>query len=240
MTLILSIIYQTFLIFSVLVFGVTISIIGRFVPIHVIDTIANYWGHSNLLALKYLCGLSYRTKGIENIPNTPSIIVCKHQSSWETIALRAIFPKQQTWVVKEELVRIPVLGTALNMLQAISIDRNSGVKALKKLLKNGAQSLAQGRYVFIFPEGTRVPAGSKGSYNIGAALLAEHTKIEIIPIAHNAGIFWGRRKLTIRPGTIDLIIGKSITTNERRAQEIIRSVEDWIERTVSSLPTIVN
>jgi 1-acyl-sn-glycerol-3-phosphate acyltransferase len=231
-----SLIYQVFLIASVIIFGTTISIVGHFVPIGVIDKIANVWGLTNLVALKYICGLTYRLIGIENIPASASIIVCKHQSSWETIALRAIFPKQQTWVVKQELVRIPVLGSALKMLQAIPIDRSSGIKALKQLIKRGTQSLNNGRYVMIFPEGTRVPPGSKGSYNVGAALLAEQTNSEIIPIAHNAGVFWGRRKLTKNPGTIDLVIGKSITTNGRKAQDVNRSLEDWIESTVRSLP----
>ena len=123
------------------------------------------------------------------------------------------------------------------MLQAIPIDRSSGIKALKELLMKGTRSLDQGRHVLIFPEGTRVPPGSRGSYNVGAALLAEHTSVEIIPIAHNAGIFWGRRKLTKRPGTIDLVIGKPISTKGRKAQEVNRSVEEWIETTVTSLPS---
>jgi 1-acyl-sn-glycerol-3-phosphate acyltransferase len=236
MVFIRSLIYQLFLITSVLLFGSTISLIGHFVPIGVIDKIANVWGLTNLVALKYICGLNYRLIGLENIPDSASIFVCKHQSSWETIALRAIFPKQQTWVVKQELVNIPVLGSALKMLQAIPIDRSSGIKALKQLIKRGTQSLNNGRNVMIFPEGTRVPPGSKGSYNVGAALLAEQTNSEIIPIAHNAGIFWGRRRLTKKPGTIDIIIGKSITTNGRKAQEVNQSLEDWIESTVRSLP----
>jgi 1-acyl-sn-glycerol-3-phosphate acyltransferase len=236
MILLRSLIFQLFFYFSVIFFGLTISLLGRWIPINKIDSLANLWGESNIKALKYLCNLSFRIRGLENLPKSAAIIACKHQSAWETIALRALLPSTQTWVVKKELVRIPFFGAALRALKAIPIDRSAGLKALKQLIRDGSQALREGRFILIFPEGTRVQMGTRGNYNIGAALLAERSGYPLIPIAHNAGVFWGRRNLIKKPGIIDIVIGEKIISNGLSVQEINYQLEEWIETSVLTLP----
>lgn len=231
-----SLIFQLFLYSSVIFFGLAISLLGRWLPISKVDQLANLWGQINIKALKYLCRLSFRIRGLENLPNSASIIACKHQSAWETIALRALLPNMQSWVVKKELVRIPIFGTALHELKAIPIDRSAGLKALKQLIRDGSQTLREGRIVIIFPEGTRVPIGTRGDYNIGAALLAERSGYPLVPIAHNAGVFWGRRSLIKKPGIIDVIIGQEIVCKGVSLHEVNHQLEEWIEASVAALP----
>lgn len=238
MTLLRSLAYQLFLVLSVAVFGGTIAVFGRWVPFHIIGRLGRRWALLNLTALKLLCRLDYRIQGLEHLPTSTCIVLSKHQSAWETIALRALLPIGQTWVLKQELLGIPILGSALRQFRPIAIDRAAGRLALKQLLTEGQRLLDAGRWVVIFPEGTRVAPGEHGVYNIGGALLAQRSGYPIIPIAHNAGVFWGRRSLIKRPGTIVVVIGPAIIGVGKSAQEINRDAEIWIENTVASLPMV--
>jgi 1-acyl-sn-glycerol-3-phosphate acyltransferase len=186
--------------------------------------------------LRALCGLRYRVTGLENLSRDNAILLSKHQSAWETIALVGILPRPQTWVLKRELLWVPFFGWCLAQFKPIAIDRGAGRKAIRQLLDQGARVLDEGRWVVIFPEGTRVPVGERGRYAPGGAMLAEKTGRQIIPIAHNAGVFWARRNMRKYPGVIDVVIGPAIETRHRRAQDINREVEEWIEATVASLP----
>jgi 1-acyl-sn-glycerol-3-phosphate acyltransferase len=183
-----------------------------------------------------ICGLRHRVTGLEHLPDGPCIVLCKHQSTWETISLRAILPLRQAWVLKRELLRIPIFGWALSQYRPIAIDRSAGRQAMRQLLAQGQEHIANGRWVVVFPEGTRVAAGERRRYNIGGAMLAEKTGAPVVPIAHNAGFFWRRRGVRKFPGTIDVVIGKPITTTGRKASEINAEVEGWIEGTVAQLP----
>lgn len=174
---------------------------------------------------------------MENLPSESAIVFCKHQSAWETIAIRAFFPLAQTWVLKRELIRIPIFGGALSAFDPIAIDRAAGRRAVKQLLEQGTKWLEQGRWVIIFPEGTRVPLGERRSYGIGGAMLAEKSGRVLVPVAHNAGLFWGRRSFLKYPGVVDLVIGPPVPVEGRRAGEINRDAERWIELTVAQLPT---
>jgi 1-acyl-sn-glycerol-3-phosphate acyltransferase len=162
--------------------------------------------------------------------------MAKHQSAWETLALRGLLPNGQCWILKQELLRVPVFGWALASMRPIAIDRNAGTKAIKQVIAEGTAALSEGRWVVVFPEGTRVAPGERGKYNIGGAMLAERSGYPIVPIAHNAGVFWRRRALVKYPGTIDLVVGPLIATEGRRATAIIADVENWIESKVASLP----
>ena len=189
---------------------------------------ASYWAHCALFWLKVTCNLSYEVRGSENIPNHPSIILCKHQSAWETIALQVIFPPQ-IWVMKRELLYIPFLGWAWMALSAIPIDRSSGREALKKLVAHGKDRLAKGLWVVIFPEGTRIAPGTRAKYHIGGAWLATHTQTTVVPVAHNAGLFWRKNAFVKTPGTITVSIGKPIETADLKTDALNQQVEDWIE-----------
>lgn len=186
------------------------------------------WARSMLFWLRLTCGVRHRVLGAENIPQLPVVILSKHQSAWETLAFQVIFPPV-SWVMKRELLRIPFFGWGLAMTSPIAIDRAAGREALKQLVEQGRQRLAQGFDVVIFPEGTRVQPGHQGRYNIGGASLAVQAGTPVIPVAHNAGEFWGKNAFLKRPGTITLSIGQPIPSAGKKSSELNHEVEAWIE-----------
>ncbi len=236
MILFRSLLYQVFLIASTLLYSIAVLMVGSNDSDRIVGRLGRHWGYANLWALKHLCGLDYRVQGIEHLPTQPAVVLCKHQSAWETIALRAFLPMQQSWVLKQELTKIPFFGWALARFKPIPIDRSAGRREITKLIREGTMLLDAGRLVIVFPEGTRVAPGMRHSYGVGGALLAERSGRPVVPIAHNAGVFWGRRSLLKRPGMIDVVIGPAIETQGRKATEINALTEAWIETTVSGLP----
>lgn len=195
---------------------------------------ASGWAYCTLFWLKLTCNLGVSVKGVEHIPKHPSIILSKHQSAWETIALQTIFPPQ-IWVMKRELLMIPFLGWAFMALAAIPIDRSSGREALKKLVAHGKDRLARGLWVVIFPEGTRTAPGQRAKYHIGGAWLASHTQSTVVPVAHNAGRYWRKNSFKKYPGTIQVVIGPPIETAGLKPDEVNQRVENWIEAEMLSL-----
>jgi 1-acyl-sn-glycerol-3-phosphate acyltransferase len=172
--------------------------------------------------------------GIENIPKTPSIVLSKHQSAWETLAFQQIFPAQ-VWVLKKELLHIPFFGWGLAMTSPIAINRSSGRAALKQIVQQGKDRLKQGLWIVIFPEGTRIVPGKKGKYGIGGAWLATHTGVSVVPVAHNAGELWGKNSFIKRPGTITVSIGAPIDPAGMKASELNARIESWIELEVARI-----
>jgi 1-acyl-sn-glycerol-3-phosphate acyltransferase len=192
------------------------------------------WAKSIVWWLRWICGLRYEVINPENIPPGPAIIMCKHQSAWETIALQAIFPPQ-VWVLKQELIRVPLFGWALSMLESIAIDRSSGKKAVEQIIEQGTQRLQSGKWIVVFPEGTRVAPGQRKKFGIGGAVLAEKSGFPVVLVAHNAGDFWRRRSLIKRPGTIKVVIGSPIDPAGKTAVEIKAMSENWINDTVEQI-----
>lgn len=192
------------------------------------------WTRFNLWWLKKTCGLNYRLEGAAYIPAGNVIIMSKHQSAWETLALQRIFGPQ-VWVLKRELLWLPLFGWGLAMLEPIAIDRKAGRKAVRQVIEQGTQRLKAGRCVVIFPEGTRVAPGERKRYGIGGALLAEHSGYPVVPVAHNAGEYWSRRSFIKRPGIIRVVIGPPIPSRDRRAADILADVETWIESTMARI-----
>jgi 1-acyl-sn-glycerol-3-phosphate acyltransferase len=231
-----SLVFFAYLVAAVVVFGVPVALFGGIWPCRVSAGLSRAWARATLFGLKWICGLDYRVQGLDGLPKDGAIVLCKHQSAWETIAIRALFPVEQTWVLKRELIRVPVFGWALNALAPIAIDRSQGRKAIQQLLSEGRAALEAGRWVIVFPEGTRTSPGERRNYGIGGAMLAERSGYPVVPVAHNAGVFWARRSLVKYPGTIHMIVGPQIESRGRRAQEINAQVEQWIEDTVVSLP----
>jgi len=236
MVLFKSLLYFSFLVISTTLFGILLSTVGWLLPFPMRSGIANLWARTNVKMQKVLCNLDYQVSGLENIPSTNVIVFSKHQSAWETIALRCILPPQQTWVLKRELMWIPIFGWALAANEPIAIDRKAGRRAAKQIIEQGRDRLKQGRTVVVFPEGTRVAPGTRKKYGIGGALLAEKTGYAVLPVAHNAGVFWRRRDIKKYPGTIQVVIGPGIAVDGLRASEINKRVEQWIEQTAASLP----
>ena len=236
MILLRSLLYQVVRICSTLIYSMAILAVrpgGQ----ATVSRLGRSWGKLNLRALKGICGLDYRVQGMDLLPTEPGIILSKHQSAWETIAMRAFLPVDQSWVLKQELTRIPIFGWALSRFKPIPIDRTAGRKEITKLIREGIKRLEEGRWIIVFPEGTRVAPGTKHPYGVGGALLAERSGRCVIPVAHNAGVFWGRRRFIKRPGTIDVVIGPIIETQGHKATEINRMAENWIESTLAGLPS---
>lgn len=192
------------------------------------------WARSMIWWLRITCNIRHEIQGLENIPTTPSIILAKHQSAWETLAFQAIFPTQ-VYVLKRELLWIPIFGWGLAMSSPIAIDRSAGREALKKLVAQGKARLAKGLWVVIFPEGTRKAPGERGKYHIGGAWLATHTETQVVPVAHNAGKFWAKNSFIKKPGVIQVRIGKPVQTVNVKTDALNSQVEDWIESEMATL-----
>lgn len=190
--------------------------------------LAREWARWTLRWVEIACGLGYRVEGREHVPAGPVVIMAKHQSAWETVFLEASFP-YQCWIIKRELLWLPFVGWGLKVLQAIAIDRSSGVAARDQIVEQGRRRLAEGFWVTIFPEGTRVPVGERGRYGLGGATLATRTGTPILPIAHNAGELWPRYSFLKYPGKVEVVIGPVIPTEGRDALAVTREVEAWIE-----------
>ena len=237
MILIRSIIYFVALVLSIIFFGLAMSTVGLLFPLSVRDWLSQAWGTTNLWLMRVICGLKYRIKGAENLPKDAAIVMSKHQSSWETISLKGLLTKEQSWILKRELMWIPIFGWALASVPTIAINRKAGRQALKQIIEQGKKLLDQGRILVVFPEGTRTAPGERRKYAIGGAMLAEKSGYPVIPIAHNAGVFWKRRDLKKYPGTIDVVVGEPIETKGRKASEINSMVENWIEGQVAQLPS---
>jgi 1-acyl-sn-glycerol-3-phosphate acyltransferase len=192
------------------------------------------WALFHIWLVKWLCGLDYQVHGREHLPLGPAIIMCKHQSSWETFSLALIFPPQ-TWVLKREVLWIPLFGWALALLRPIAIDRKSKQRAIQQVIAQGRERLDAGIWVTVFPEGTRVAPRQGRRWGQGGAVLAAESGYPVVPVAHNAGHYWPRRSFIKRPGTIQLVIGPAIASRGRRAEEILRQAEEWVAQTMERL-----
>ena len=194
------------------------------------------WSRIVLALARVLCGIRYQVEGLEHLPRIPSIILSKHQSAWETLAFQAIFPPQ-VLVLTRELLWIPFFGWGLALMSPIAINRSRGREALRRMAELGTARLRQGFWIVMFPEGTRIKPGARGTYHAGGAWLASKTGAAIVPVAHNAGECWGKNAFLKQPGLVTVSIGKPISSSGRNADELIAEVESWIENRMSTLST---
>lgn len=192
------------------------------------------WSRTIVWLAKVLVGIDYRVVGLENLPRTPSVILSKHQSAWETLAFQGIFPPQ-VLVLKRELLWIPFFGWGLALTSPIAIDRSRGVRALKRMVELGELRLAQGFWIAIFPEGTRVKPGERRKYHEGGAWLAVQCGAPVVPVAHNAGLLWGRKAFLKLPGTVTVEIGAPIDSRAHTPESLSAAVEEWIEGRMAKL-----
>jgi 1-acyl-sn-glycerol-3-phosphate acyltransferase len=186
------------------------------------------WSWAVVFLAKIILGIRWRVEGREHLPARPSIILAKHQSAWETLAFQLIFPPQ-VHVLKRELLWIPFFGWGLALMSPIAIDRSRGAAALRAMARLGRERLAQGFWIVVFPEGTRVAPGERRPYQPGGAWLAAASGVPVVPVAHNAGLVWPRHAFLKRPGTVTVRIGPSIEPAGRDAQTINCLAEQWIE-----------
>lgn len=189
------------------------------------------WARFMLWLSKHVCHLDYRVQGIENIPKDRAVILLStHESTWEIFALQVNFPAQCP-VAKKELLRIPLFGWGFARMNPIALDRSDPTTALKTLVTEGRDRLDRGYWVSLFPQGTRVPPGEEGRFNLGAAALAAETGYPVLPVVHNAGEFWPRRSYLKTPGTIHMKIGPLIETKGLSPRQIHKQYKEWIMNT---------
>jgi len=234
MRLISSLAFTAFLFAWTLLCGIAFLAWAPFVPFTRRFRFARYWAHVLLGTLKRFCGLDYVVEGRERLPPGAHVALWKHSSSWETLAMNVIFPRQ-VWVLKRELQWIPIVGWGIKLLHAIAIDRSSGRVAVGQVVEQGTQRLAEGDWVMIFPEGTRMAVGETRKYGVSGALLAASAGALVVPVAHNAGCFWPRRGLIKKPGRVRVVIGPPIQAAGREPRDINEEAQRWIESEVSRL-----
>jgi 1-acyl-sn-glycerol-3-phosphate acyltransferase len=194
------------------------------------------WCWLNLFAARWICGIRHRIVGAENIPPRTSahIVMSKHSSTWETLALNFLFPPL-AFVAKKELLSIPFFGWGFSLASPITIDRKAGMDAMMQMAEQGRERIAEGFWIVIYPEGTRIRAGTRSRYKTGGARLAIALGVPIVPVAHNAGYLWPKGVLGKRSGTITVSIGKPIRPEGGAMQSLTNQVEQWIESEVARL-----
>ncbi len=179
-----------------------------------------------------ILGIRNRVHGFENLPQgktDPAVLLVKHQSTWETFALPTLMPHPLAYVFKRELLRVPFFGWAMGRLDMIHIDRSQRAQAFNKVVTQGRRLMAQGVWVIMFPEGTRIDRGQRGQYKTGGTRLAIEAGVPVIPIAVTSGRCWPRRAFIKRPGVVDISIGRPISSAGRQPEELMAEVEAWIE-----------
>jgi 1-acyl-sn-glycerol-3-phosphate acyltransferase len=218
---------------SAILFGSFALLFLAFMPYRWRYQFCTTWSRFVIWWAKIICGIQYEISGRENLPVQNAIILSNHQSAWETLFFQVLLPPQ-TWVLKKQLLWIPFFGWALALLEPIAIDRKQS-RSIKTLLDNGKKRLSQGRWVVIFPEGTRVAIGKHHTYSRSGAILAKSSGYAIVPIAHNAGLYWPKSAFIKHPGKIRVLIGPVIDPTHLSIDEIHHRATTWITQTAREI-----
>ena len=230
-----SLIYTTLM---ALVTGVTgvIVILSALLPLTIKQryVIPRTWGLFLTWLAGVICGLKYTVEGQENLPQEPFISLWKHSSTWDTFAQMFVVPPA-AWLLKREVIWIPIVGWAVSTFNPIAINRSAGHSAVNQVIKQGRERLASGMGIVVYPEGTRMAPGQTRKYGISGALLATQTGALVVPIAHNSGYFWRRRSIMKRAGTIRVVIGPPIDPKGMDPRELNAQVQQWIETTIAAM-----
>ncbi len=192
------------------------------------------WLRMAVWGARVICGVRYQVSGLQHLPgadqeNASVVLAAKHQSTWETFAFPTFMPHPLAYVFKRELLYVPFFGWAMGRLDMIHIDRSKRAEAWAKVAAQGKRLADAGIWVIMFPEGTRIPRGKQGVYKSGASRLAIASGVPIVPIAASSAKCWPRKSFLLRPGLVEVSIGKPISSSGREADELMREVEGWIE-----------
>lgn len=230
-----SLIFYTLHNLSGIIAGVLLIIVWPILPYAIHRRLTSLWIMLSMLLLRICCGIRIKIEGKAHREVHPCVIMAKHQSTWETIFLQHYFGPASA-IAKKELLYIPFFGWGLATMRPILIDRKNPIQALKDIKTKGLQRLRQGNNLLIFPEGTRVPPGSVGTYARSGADIACTAQVPIIPVAHNAAECWPHKTIMKYPGTITVVIGDPIDTQGRDRKELTETVKNWIEEQLAQLP----
>ena len=217
-----------FQVLTVVPYGIACVLLA-FMPLHWRYRFTAGWPRLAIWGARTICGIRWQVVGAEHLPDGPAILLAKHQSAWETMFLFSHMPRDLCFVFKRELLLIPFFGWGLGLLRMIHIDRSRGGNAFESVVQQGSQCLAEGRWIIMFPEGTRIPVGRQGKYKSGGARLAVRIGATVVPIAHNAGECWPRKAFLKKPGLVTVSIGPPIDPQGLTAEDLNARVEMWIE-----------
>lgn len=193
------------------------------------------WPRWQIQAARWILGIRWQVLGADKLPDGPAILLSKHQSAWETLFYPSYMPRELCFVFKRELLWLPFFGWGIALLDMIHINRKRGSSAFEHVVEQGTAKLAQGRWIIMFPEGTRTRVGSQGRYKTGGARLAIRTGVPVVPIAVNSGDCWPRKAFVKQPGLITVSIGPPIASAGLTPDQLNATVEEWIESEMKRL-----
>ena len=198
-------------------------------PLHWRYWFAAGWPRFMIWCARWICGIRWQLKGTEHLPDGPAILLSKHQSTWETFFLLSYMPRELCYVFKRELLWLPFFGWGIGLLRMIHIDRTRGRDAFESVVTQGKRKLEEGRWIIMFPEGTRVPRGQSGKYKTGGTRLAIRTGAPVVPIAVDSARVWPKRPWIKQPGLVTVSIGPAIASTNHDPDSLMQEVEHWIE-----------
>ncbi len=234
MNLIRSLLVFSWLVITLIPLGIGLVVCSLFLN----STTLWWWFAAPFLkgvvgAVRIIAGVEYRVHGEDRLPSAEDmrrVVLCpKHQSTWETFFFASMTSHPLAYVFKKELLNIPFFGWSIGRLDMIHIDRSKRSEAWKKVAEQGRRIMDNGKWVIMFPEGTRIERGQKGNYKSGATRLAVATGAWVIPIAVTSARCWPPRSFTFRPGIIDVSIGEPVQAEGREPGELMEEIERWIE-----------
>ncbi|MGI4779730.1 MAG: lysophospholipid acyltransferase family protein [Janthinobacterium lividum] len=232
MAFVRSVVHMAWMLVTVMPWGIIMcvaSIWRRGEPLY---WMAERWLGWAVGGARLILGIRTRVTGLENLPQEKragAVLLVKHQSTLETFLMPTLMPHPLAYVFKKELIYVPFFGWAMARLDMIHIDRRQKARAFHKVVAQGKLLLAQGIWIIMFPEGTRMPRGRQGTYKTGGTRLAIDTGAPVIPIAVTSARVWPRKAFIKRPGVVDVSIGPAIPSAGRKPDELMREVEAWIE-----------
>ncbi|OGB30494.1 MAG: acyl-phosphate glycerol 3-phosphate acyltransferase [Burkholderiales bacterium RIFCSPLOWO2_12_FULL_61_40] len=232
MPVIRSLLHMAWMFVTVIPWGLTLVVISVGVRRTPLWWFAVGWFRLVIWGARVILGIQVRVSGMEHLPvgaNSPAVLLSKHQSTLETLLLPTLMPHPLAYVFKRELLRIPFFGWSMARLDMIHINRESRTLAMKHVIARGKVLLARGTWVIMFPEGTRMARGERGTYQTAGTRLAVEAGAPVIPIAVTSGKCWPRMSYIKFPGIVDVSIGKPIPSVGREPKELMREVEAWIE-----------
>ena len=232
MPLIRSILHMAWMLATVIPWALALIIISVGVRRTPLWWFAVNWFRLVIWGTRVILGIRVRVTGLDNLPTgelSPAILLSKHQSTLETLLLPTLMTHPLAFVFKRELLRIPFFGWSMARLDMIHIDRSSRSEAMKHVMEQGKRLLGQGTWVIMFPEGTRMARGQRGTYATAGTRLAVESGAPVIPIAVSTGKCWPRQGFVKYPGVVDVSIGPAIASTGREPKDLMREVEVWIE-----------
>jgi 1-acyl-sn-glycerol-3-phosphate acyltransferase len=232
MNLIRSIVHMLWMTVTVVPWAIAVLIFSLFGSSTQVYWLCAGWLRLAVTGGTVILGIQNRVTGMENLPSTElgsCVLLVKHQSTWETFSMVTLMPHPLAFVFKKELLYVPFFGWAMSRMDMIHIDRSQRAQAFSKVVEQGKRLMAQGVWVIMFPEGTRIPRGQKGVYKSGGTRLAIETGAPVVPVAVTSAKCWPRKAFIKKPGIVDISIGKPIPSAGRQPDELMREVEAWIE-----------